>query len=110
LPDVLRNGKKTRDIKFKDKPEHLGRVELKKNGIIAIVSNQRKQGDTEKWLLTGFDSYDDKKTASEAIQTVIAQYGYTPEFSDIRKQVGTVVASISCIPQPAKKSRGKLWQ
>ena len=35
----------------------------------------------------------DKEEASDAIQTVIAQYGYTPEFSDFRKQVGAVTSS-----------------
>ena len=35
-----------------------------------------------------------KGEATEAIQTVIAQYGYTPEFSGFRKQVGAVVSSL----------------
>ncbi|MDR2509333.1 MAG: hypothetical protein LBC77_01665 [Spirochaetaceae bacterium] len=36
-----------------------------------------------------------EKEAADAIKTVIAQYGYTPEFSDVRKQVGAVIASLS---------------
>jgi N-acetyl-anhydromuramyl-L-alanine amidase AmpD len=35
-----------------------------------------------------------KEEAAEAIQTVIARYGYTPEFSYFRKQVGAVVSSL----------------
>jgi hypothetical protein len=36
-----------------------------------------------------------KKEATVAIETVIARYGYTPEFSYFRTQVGAVIASIN---------------
>ena len=47
-----------------------------------------------------------KEEATEAIQTVIAQYGYTPEFSDFRKQVGAVVSSLNKVsPKTDEKSK-----
>jgi len=46
-----------------------------------------------------------KEEATEAIQTVIARYGYTPEFSNFRKQVGAVVSSLQVSHQLNDKSR-----
>ncbi|GMO48611.1 MAG: hypothetical protein Ta2G_04540 [Termitinemataceae bacterium] len=60
---------------------------------------------------TGYDD-SQKKEASDAIQTVIAQYGYTPEFSGFRKQVGAALTSTridadtSLSTQSAEKSSG----
>jgi hypothetical protein len=48
-----------------------------------------------KFLLTGYDDHSKEKETTDAIQTVIAQYGYTPEFSYFRNQVGAVVSSIT---------------
>jgi hypothetical protein len=36
---------------------------------------------------------------------VIARYGYTPEFSNFRKQVGAVVSSLQVSQQLTEKSR-----
>lgn len=66
--------------------------ELEKNGIIAII---RKADDKSgKWILTGFENWDKQKEATDSIKTVIAKYGYAPEYSSFRKQVGAVIASI----------------
>ena len=46
----------------------------------------------KKWILTGFDDWNKKEEATDAIKTVIANNSYTPEFSSFRKQVGTVIA------------------
>lgn len=81
LEKTLESGIKTQDIKLLNKPNHLGRMKLESSGIIAIVSKQRYQGDNEQWVLTGFDKKENKE-AADTIQTVIARYGYTPEFSN----------------------------
>jgi hypothetical protein len=102
---AAQEGKITRKIPFKDNPEHKGRIELEKDGIIAILSCQRYQGDNEKWLLTGFDSDEKKEEATGAIQTVIAQYGRSLEFYGFRNQVGAVVSSLQISHQQNEKSR-----
>jgi len=101
---AAKEGKIIREIPFKDNPDHKGRIELEKNGIIAILSRQRYQGDDEKWLLTGFDSNEKKEEATEAIQTVIARYGRSLEFSGFRNQVGAVVSSLQISHQLDEKS------
>ena len=68
-------------------------IELEKNGIVAIISKHRFEK-TEQWMLTGFDNSDKQQEAADAIQTVIAKYSYTPEYSYFRKQVGAVIASL----------------
>jgi hypothetical protein len=103
LDETLKNGKKTRDIKFNRQPEHRGRMELEANGIIAIVSRQRKQGDSEQWVLTGFENKKNKE-AADTVQKVISKHGYTPEFLGLEKQVGAVVSSLQVSPQLNKKS------
>lgn len=104
---AAKGGKLIRKIPFKNNLEHKGRIELEKEGIIAILSCQRNQGDTEKWLLTGFDNRNKKEEAAEAIQTVIAQYSHSLEFSDFRKQVGATVSSLlkSSLENPEKSSK-----
>jgi len=102
---AAQEGKITREIPFKDNPEHKGRVELEKDGIIAILSRQRYQGDDEKWLLTGFDSNEKKEEATGAIQTVIARYGRSLEFYGFRNQVGAVISSLQISHQQDEKSR-----
>jgi len=68
--------------------QDIGQYELKKDGIVAIIRKIR-QGTDEKFLLTGYDVYDnatDKKTATDAIQAVIAQYHYTSDFSYLKNR------------------------
>jgi len=102
---AAKEGEINREIPFKNNPEHKGRIELEKNGIIAILSRQRQQGDDEKWLLTGFDDNKKIEEATEAIQTVIAQYSRSPDFSGFRKQVGAVVSSLQISHKTAEMSR-----
>jgi hypothetical protein len=66
---------------------------LEKIGIIAIVSHNRL-GKEERFVITGYGFHDKEKEATDAIRTVSAQYGYTPEYSGFRKQVGAVIASL----------------
>jgi len=103
-------GNISRKITDKNDPSKIQRIELEKNGIVALVSCHRFNNE-EKWLLTGFDDRNKKEEATEAIQTVIAQYGRSPEFSYFRKQVGAVVSSLSKIsPELAEKSSKKIEQ
>lgn len=44
-----------------------------------------------------------KKEATETIKAVTASYGYKPEHSRLREQVGAVIASISSIRQQQEK-------
>lgn len=80
-------------------------IELEKNGITAIIAN-KMFGEDKKWVLTGFDNWDKKEEATDAIKTVIAIESYVPEFSYFRKQVGAVISSIDSIPQKKKKTSG----
>jgi len=98
VTQAAKNGNIIREIPLKNKRDHKGRVELEKNGIVAILSRQRYQGDDEKLLLTGFER-NEKKEATEAIQTVIAQYDHSLEFSGFRNQVGAVVSCLQVSPQ-----------
>lgn len=84
------------------------RCEITKNGIIAII---RKDFDdrNENWILTGFQYKGEKeeknREATEAIQTVIAQYSHSLEYSYFRNQVGAVISSLDLnISQSSKKS------
>lgn len=88
--DCVRNGEITRDGQ--------NRCEITKGGIVAIV---RKDFDDEEknWILTGF-AYNEKsgkeknREATEAIETVIARYGQSPDYSYFRSQVGAVMSSL----------------
>jgi len=86
-----------------DKKNDEERIGLEKDGIIAIIS--RRKGTQEKFVISGYEINKKKEEATEAIQTVIARYGYTPEFSNFRKQVGAVVSSIKVSQQSGEKSR-----
>jgi hypothetical protein len=39
---------------------------------------------------------------------VISRYGYTPEFSSLKKQVGAVIASLALSHNAVKKSRARI--
>lgn len=78
------------------------KINLVKNGIwVGITRNWAETG--EKWIVTGYGEIgnDGKMTreAADAIKAVSAQYGYTPEFLSVGKQVGAVIASIDRITQ-----------
>ena len=88
--DAVQTGKVTRESR--------NRCEFTKNGIIAIV---KKNFDNSKinWILTGFaykgESRNKEREATEAIQTVNARYGHSPEYSSFRIQVGAVITSLN---------------
>ena len=83
------------------------RAFINKDGIRVILQKNWKENERN-WLVTGYgiiDS-DSKKLsveATETIKTVNAQYGYKPEHSRLREQVGAVIASISNIRQEQQK-------
>jgi hypothetical protein len=85
-----------------DNKEFIG---IEKDGIIAVVS--RRKGTGKNFVITGYDINNKKEEATEAIKTVIANYGRTHEFSDLRKQVGIVISSLQqekqLSPQPGIK-------
>jgi hypothetical protein len=85
LPDVIKTGTVNQS--------GTDRVTMEKNGIIAVVSKVRN-GQSENWLLTGFDDKKNQMEATDAIRTVNAIYGYAPEFSGLRKQVGAIGTSL----------------
>lgn len=122
--------KTVKDTKLTEKQLKQNRIILQKDDIQAILSKEWK-GTKEVWVITGYPIEYKKtntltKAATDAIQTVIAQYGYTPEFSSVRKQVGAVIASIdNAISQsenlssekiivekatPPKQNRDKGWE
>ncbi|MGP1440953.1 MAG: hypothetical protein ACTTJ3_09490 [Treponema sp.] len=95
IQDTLKDGKSKLQSSFinSDNSE-TKHYEIEKDGILAYVSS-RRFGKDEKFLLTGFDSKDKNKEATDAIKAVIAQYDYTLEYSFIRNQVGAVIASLN---------------
>jgi hypothetical protein len=91
--DAAENGFISNSIKIDSRGDNK-RVGLEKDGIIAITG-KRYGTDGERIVITGYALRNKKEEAADAVQTVSAQYGYTPEFSDFRKQVGAVVSSLS---------------
>jgi len=96
--DAVQNGEVT-----SEKIKGNERIGVEKDGIIAIISKIR-DGKDEKFVISGYALNEKKEEATEAIKTVIANYGYTPEFSFFRKQVGAVVSSLQVSPLLNKKS------
>jgi hypothetical protein len=103
VTDSAENGYITDSIIIKNK-DNDKRIGIEKDGIIAII-DQGKETDNEKFVITGYELNKKKEEAAEAIRTVIARYGYTPEFSDFRKQAGAVVSSLQVSHQLNDKSR-----
>jgi len=103
IMDSAMNGSITDSITIKQRKDD-ERIGIEKDGIIAIAG--RRIGTHENFVITGYEINNKKEEAAEAIQTVIAQYGRTPEFSDFRKQVGAAVSSLKQVsPQSDNKSR-----
>lgn len=89
---------------FKSSNLDLGEIELRKGkksvtprgnwnienqGIVAVIDKDKFR----KFVLTGFEWNEKRQEATESISTVIAQYGYTPEFLEMYAQVGAVLTS-----------------
>lgn len=93
------------------------RAFINKNGIRVILQKNWKE-DNRNWIVTGYGIIDSESKelnleATETIKTVNALYGYKPEHSRLREQVGAVIASISTIRQQQEnvkelKSRTKI--
>ena len=98
--ETVKTGEITRNSK--------NRCEITKNGIIAIIRKDFDDRD-ENWILTGFqykgENEEKNREATEAIQTVIAQYSHSLEYSYFRNQVGAVISSLDLnISQTENKS------
>ena len=90
--DSAENGKITRDTKVIMNEKDIGTYDLEKNGIIAFVSKTR-DGNDEKFIITGFDDFTKKEEAGAAIEAVIANNSYDPEFVIVKNQVVATLAS-----------------
>ena len=84
-----------------------GNWKIENGGIQAIIDKDRNG----KFVLTGFALNDKKEEAEKSISTVIAQYGYTPEFLEMYAQVGAVLSSYghntSQAPQKSNENSGQ---
>ncbi|MCL1993474.1 MAG: hypothetical protein FWG66_11075 [Spirochaetes bacterium] len=97
--DAIENGYKTDTIDIKG-----GRIGLEKDGIIAIL-DRKKEGGKDIFMVSGYMLDKKKEEAANAIKTVSADYGYTPEFSGFRKQVEAAISSLPLSShKPVKKS------
>ena len=75
------------------KADYGSSFKVTKNGITAIIDSLVSERG-KICLLTGYDLNKNKEEATEAIQTVIAQYSAAPEYSLLRKQVVAVTSNI----------------
>ncbi|WP_414503154.1 hypothetical protein [Treponema bryantii] len=74
------------------------RAFINKNRIRVILQKNWKE-DNRNWIVTGYGIIDSKSKelnleATETIKTVNAQYGYKPEHSRLREQVGAATSLI----------------
>lgn len=97
---------KIAEISKTEKPsgydESKTRAFINKDGLRVIL--QKNYNETSKtWLVSGYGLHDDNGRltleAAETIETGNAQYGYKPDHSRLRNQVGAVIASIDNIRQ-----------
>ena len=82
------------------------RAFINKNGVrVVLQKNWKDEG--KSWVVSGYGLLDESKKltleATETIQAVTAMYGYKPEHSFLREQVGAVIASIPSIRQRQEK-------
>lgn len=71
---------------------------INKNRIRVILQKNWKE-DNRNWIVTGYGIIDSESKelnleATETIKTVNAQYGYKPEHSRLREQVGAAASLI----------------
>lgn len=66
-----------------------GNWNIENQGIVAVIDKDK----FGKFVLTEFEWNEKRQEATESISTVIAQYGYTPEFLKMYAQVGAVLTS-----------------
>lgn len=82
------------------------RAFINKSGVrVVLQKNWKDEG--KSWVVSGYGLLDESKKltleATETIQAVTAMYGYKPEHSFLREQVGAVIASIPSIRQRQEK-------
>lgn len=81
------------------------RAFINKDGIRVILQKNFQTENNKKgtWLISGYGIFSKEHElnleATETIETVNAQYGYKPDHSRLRNQVGAVIASINNIRQ-----------
>ena len=85
-------GSVSRNNEIYQNDKDIGTYDIEKNGIIAFVSKTR-DGNDEKFVITGFDDNSKKIEASDAINAVIAENSYTPDFVIVKDQVVATLAS-----------------
>ena len=82
------------------------RAFINKNGI-RVVLQKDWNNNGRSWIVSGYGLQEAdgkiKLEATETIKAVTANYGYKPEHSFLREQVGAVIASISNIRQEQQK-------
>ena len=106
--DAAKNGKVINDVTRVINGYEVGTVSLERNGVVAFISKKRGFAD-EKFIITGFDNAEKKQEATDAIKTVIASHSYAPDFVNVKKQVGAVIASLKeSVPKSSKNARGNL--
>lgn len=86
------NGKVSRNNEIYQNEKDIGTYDIEKNGIIAFVSKTR-DGNDEKFVITGFDDNSKKIEASDAINAVIAENSYAPDFVIVKEKVVATLAS-----------------
>ena len=86
------NGTVSRNNEIYQNEKDIGTYDIEKNGIIAFVSKTR-DGNDEKFVITGFDDNSKKIEASDAINAVIAENSYAPDFVIVKEQVVATLAS-----------------
>ena len=90
--NAVEDGYVTRNVEILQNEKDIGIYDIEKKGIIAFVSKTR-DGNDEKFVITGFDDFSKKAEASDAIKAVIADNSYAPEFVIVKEQVGATLAS-----------------
>lgn len=90
--DSTEDGKIVRNTEIFQNEKDIGTFDLEKKGIISFVSKTR-DGNDEKFVITGFDDFSKKEEAGDAIKAVIAENSYAPEFVIVKEQVVATIAS-----------------
>lgn len=90
--NATEDGKIARNVEVIQNDKDIGTFDIEKNGIISFVSKTR-DGRDEKFVITGFDDFSKKEEAGVAINAVIAENSYAPEFVIVKEQVVATLAS-----------------
>ena len=83
-----------------------GNWNVEKNGCLGIIAKDKKG----KYVLSGFALYDKKNEATNAINAVIAKYGYTQGFLDVYDLVDAAFIHIHNKPEGTKLQLKKSYQ